>query len=139
MLFANALRSSHCCWWLLLFGSVVLACHAGQSSHSTHNVTESDKGSEVALRVGDILEVRLRSQPGTGYKWYVHPNSSSLLTLIDETQTKPLTSGFDRPVIQVFRFGAKRRGSGILLLHYIRPWEGARPDEETYNVRVSIR
>ena len=87
----------------------------------------------------DILEVHLKSNPTTGYTWYVHPKSTTLLKLIGQSQTQAPQPGVGRPIFQIFRFQAVAVGDGILLLHYIRAWERPLPMEEQFELHVSIR
>jgi inhibitor of cysteine peptidase len=102
-------------------------------------ITDADKGGSVQLRMGEILEVHLSSNPTTGYKWYVHPKSTPLLKLLGQSRTQAREPGVGRPILQVFRFQAVAIGDGVLLLHYIRAWERQMTYEEQYDVRVSIR
>jgi predicted secreted protein len=126
--------------WLFLGIGVLLGCSASQSSKDKAKVvvTDAEKGRAVGLRQGQILEVQLESQPGTGYKWYVHPDSTQRLKLVNEDQTKPEKSGFDRPVLQIFRFRAEQSGNGVLRLVYIRPWEKSKPAARVYELNITI-
>ncbi len=113
---------------------------ASQSAVAASRViTNSEKGSSVSLKLGDFLEVRLRSNPTTGYSWYVHPRSTLLLKVVGQSQIQARQPGVGRPILQVLRFQAVERGQGVLLLHYIRAWEGPTEDEEQFDVHVTIR
>jgi predicted secreted protein len=101
-------------------------------------VTEADKGSQVGLRVGETLEVRLSANPSTGYMWYVEKGSTPLVKLAHQTQTDATEPGAGRPVFQVFRFEAKRLGEGVLLMHYVRSWDPPAPQDEKFDLRVRI-
>jgi len=101
-------------------------------------VTEADKGGDVHLKTGDQLEVRLKSNPSTGYMWYVHLKSTPLLKLVRQSETEATEPGVGRPIVQVFTFEARRSGEGILLLHYVRSWEKPASDEEQFNLHVVI-
>lgn len=122
--------------------AVLLGCGCSPRARAaTRIVTDADKGGSVQLKVGDILEVRLRSNPTTGYQWTVHVRSTPLLRLIGQSQTHAQQPGVGRPILQVFRFQAVGAGEGVLLLHYVRPWERAPGDggEEQFGLHVSIR
>jgi inhibitor of cysteine peptidase len=106
---------------------------------ATRVITDADKGGSIQLKLGDVLEVRLRSNPTTGYSWYVHPRSTPLLKPAGQSQVHARQPGVGRPILQVLRFQAAAYGDGILLLHYVRAWEEPTADEEQYAVRVSIR
>jgi len=88
--------------------------------------------------MGDTLEVRLTSNPSTGYMWYVHPKSTAVLKLIRQRQTDPTEPGVGRPVVQVFTFEPRRKGDGILLMRYVRSWEKPVLGEEQFSVNVEI-
>lgn len=101
-------------------------------------VTDADKGSNVQIKVGDTLEVRLASNPSTGYMWYVHPKSTALLKLTGQTQTDAADPGVGRPIVQVFTFQPRRAGDVILLLRYARAWEKPVVGEEQFTLHVVI-
>ena len=105
---------------------------------ATKVVTDADKGSNVQIKVGDTLEVRLASNPSTGYMWYVHPKSTALLKLTGQTQTDAADPGVGRPIVQVFTFQPRRAGDVILLLRYARAWEKPVVGEEQFTLHVVI-
>jgi predicted secreted protein len=125
---------------LLLIATILALLIVPRSAHpATRSVTDANKGGSVQLKLGDILEVHLRSNPTTGYMWYVHPKSTPLLKLIGQSQTQAPQPGVGRPIFQIFRFQAVSAGEGILLLHYVRAWERPMAAEEQFDLRVSIR
>ncbi len=121
---------------LLAFLAIAFSSQAAIAA--TKVVTDADKGGEVHLKVGDTLEVRLKSNPSTGFMWYVHKESTSLLKLLRQTTDEAEKPGAGQPVLQIFQFEARQRGSGILLLHYVRSWEKPAPDEERFQIHVFI-
>jgi predicted secreted protein len=122
-----------------LFVLLILACGSQAAFAAPKVITDADKGGSVQLKTGDILEVQLGSNPTTGYMWYVQPKSTNLLKLIGQSQTQATEPGVGRPIFQIFKFQAKGPGDGILLLHYVRSWEKPAPDEEQFDLHVSIR
>jgi len=117
---------------------VLLVCCPVVASAATKIVTDADKGLAVQLKSGDVLEVRLSSNPTTGYEWYVHPQSTKLLKLTGQSQTDATQPGVGRPIVQIFKFEAKGKGTGTLLLHYVRSWEPPDPNEEQFSLQVTI-
>jgi inhibitor of cysteine peptidase len=101
-------------------------------------VTDEDKGRDVEIKVGDTLEVRLASNPSTGYMWYVHPKSTALLKLIGQTHTDAADPGVGRPIVQVFTFQPRRASDVILLLRYARAWEKPVLGQEQFSLHVVI-
>jgi inhibitor of cysteine peptidase len=105
---------------------------------ATTVVTDADKGGDIHMKAGDALEVRLPSNPSTGYMWYVHPKSSALFRLSGQSQTGAAEPGVGRPIVQVFTFQPRRCGDGILLLRYVRSWEKPALGEEQFNLHVVV-
>ncbi len=123
---------------LFLLMLLALVCHPQTASAATKIITDANKGGEVHLKAGDQLELRLKSNPSTGYMWYVQAESTSLLKLIHQSQTEATERGVGRPVFQVFHFKARCGGEGALQLHYVRSWEKPAPDEERFEIHVLI-
>jgi inhibitor of cysteine peptidase len=136
-------RSRSLCWihsspWLLLVALLAVAYHPHSARAETKVITDADKASEVHLKVGDTLEVRLKSNPSTGYVWYVRKESTPLLKLDHQSTTEPADSAPGRPIVQVFTFQPRHAGNGTLLLHYIRSWENPDPNEVRFTVRIVV-
>jgi len=121
---------------LLAFVAVVLAPPACLAA--TRMISGADNGGEVHLKTGATLELRLKSNPSTGYMWQVEPGSTPLLKLVRQSQTKAAELGVGRPIVQVFLFKAVHSGEGLLQLHYVRSWEKQAPDEERFEIHVFI-
>jgi predicted secreted protein len=125
--------------WLLLAALFLLAICPAVASAATKVVTDADKGGAVTIKMGDVLEVRLSSNPSTGYMWYVHKQSMALLKLTGQSQTQPTGPGtVGRPIVQIFDFAPKATGTGVLLLHYVRSWEPPDPNEEQFSLHLTI-
>jgi inhibitor of cysteine peptidase len=124
------------CLSLLILTAIV--CLPRTAFAATKVITDADKGSEIHLKVGDRLEVRLKANPSTGFMWYIEKGSTPLLKLVHQTQTEPVEAGVGRPVEQVFTFEAKSAGEGKLLLHYVRSWEPPSPDDERFEIHLVI-
>jgi inhibitor of cysteine peptidase len=134
----RAARRFDALFFLFLLAVLAFAFHPQKSFAATKVVTDDDKGSDVQIKLGDTLEVRLASNPSTGYMWYVHPKSTALLKLTGQTQTDAAEPGVGRPIVQVFTFQPKRAGDGILLLRYVRSWEKPALGEEQFMLHVVI-
>ena len=64
--------------------------------------------------------------------------STALLKLTGQSQTQATQPGVGRPIVQVFDFAPKGKGTGVLLLHYVRSWEPTDPNEEQFSLHVTI-
>jgi inhibitor of cysteine peptidase len=143
MQIARTHRKSVTNFWFLLAGLLLLATCPVTAGAATKVVTDADKGGTVALKMGDVLEVRLSSNPSTGFAWYLQKQSTALLKLTGQSQTQPTQPGpaqpeVGRPVVQIFDFAPKATGTGVLLLHYVRSWESPHPDDEQFALHVTI-
>ncbi len=134
----RSLRRPYSGRWNFLFMLLATVCIAQMAFAATKVITDADKGGTVHLKAGDTLELRLKSNPTTGYMWYVHKNSTPLLKLSGQSQTEPTEPGVGRPIFQIFEFQAKHPGDGVLLLHYVRSWEKPAPDEEQFQIHVLV-
>jgi inhibitor of cysteine peptidase len=124
--------------WFLLCVLLAIACCSETAFAASKVVTDADKGREIHLRIGDTMELRLPSNPSTGYMWYVQAKSTTLLKMTHQSQTEPTKPGVGRSVFQVFKFEPKRPGQGVLLMHYVRSWEPPTPDDEQFDLRVTV-
>ena len=105
--------------------------------------TSAQNHSQVRLRPGRTLEVRLQSNPGTGYRWLVDSASTSLLKLEDDSMapTKPIVGPprVGAPGTQVLRFRAVAKGMGSLRLRYARSWESPAATDQSFDLQVTVR
>jgi inhibitor of cysteine peptidase len=124
--------------WVLVFTLVGLVLQPQAAVAASKVITDADKGGEVRLKAGERFELRLKSNPSTGYMWYVEGKSTPLVKLVKQTQTEAEEPGAGRPVFQVFTFEAKRPGEGILMLHYVRSWEKPAAEDEHFDVHLRI-
>jgi inhibitor of cysteine peptidase len=142
MLFDRSVRRVDFARWLLAL--VAIAGSAQAALAATKVITDADKGGEVRIKFADQLELRLKSNPSTGYMWYVEKESTPLLKLHRQSQTEVPVPAEERPglvgqpVFQVFTFEPKHAGVGALRLHYVRSWEKPSPDDEKFEIRVVI-
>ncbi len=121
---------------LYLLLMLVVAAGCGPAPRT---VTEVDRGSQVHLRVGQTLEVRLAANPTTGYTWD--------LTAVDRTVLQPVGEPrFERGRKQalgsggtmIWTFRAQAPGTTVLRLEYRRFWEAQSPPADTFEITVQV-
>jgi inhibitor of cysteine peptidase len=113
-------------WWIGFVSGAALMAAAGSARGAARTVTMgySYDGGLVNLAVGDELEVRVGSTPGTGYAWGVAMNDPAVLEPVGKPiDEKSLDARPGSPGSRVFRFRAAKAGSSSLGLVYERPWE----------------
>lgn len=99
---------------------------AWQHSRNTKSVvvTEMDAGKTISVMVGASLEVRLASNPTTGYQWQATQTGAPCVQPIGRPMYQgPTAVSLGAGGNQVFRYQAVRLGTARLLFHYRRSWE----------------
>jgi len=121
---------------LLILFSLTVAC----SGEDDLVVTDADSTSELLVSAGDRFEVRLESNPSTGYAWLV---SEMTTPLVVELQSQDFVAPADgeavgAPGTDVFVFEAADSGAGILRLEYVRSFDDPQvPDRVVeYIIRI---
>ena len=100
-------------------------------------LTKDNAGSNVGLKSGDMLEVRLPENPTTGYRWAVDSVDTRVLQL-DTTPYEPATdAGVGGGGTRVFRFSVAGSGSSVLRLKLWREWEGDQSILERFEVTIN--
>ena len=128
---------------VLLFVVVLMtACIPVEEAEPVEGVEidESNNGEQVELVLGEILGVRLESNPSTGYGWEIDELDESILQQIGEVgfessvpeDPPPGTGGW-----ATFRFEAVGEGESVLRLIYHQPWTEEKP-LVIYTVQVVV-
>ena len=105
---------------------------------SSLTVTQADEGKTFELAAGQCLNVRLGTQPSTGYGWEVAPDSTPLLTFKDASILNPATMP-GAVEIKELVFCAAAAGHGALKLVYRRSWEKDQPPAKSFSLSVTIK
>jgi predicted secreted protein len=102
-------------------------------------VTDADDGGRILIKLRDMLAVRLKAIPGTGYAWHLVRNDPKFLKPLGEPVYEQSESRLLGGVeFQIFRFCALARGTNVLELHYDRAWEKKAIPLKMYHVIVEI-
>ena len=103
-------------------------------------LTEQDNGRDIDLNSGEMLIVRLPSNPSTGYNWTVAGEPAPLELQKSTFQKRSSNSKVvGASGTSVFRFTANSSGISNLTLVYRRSWEYNTPPMKTFSVRVNVR
>ncbi|HSQ22542.1 MAG TPA: protease inhibitor I42 family protein [Coriobacteriia bacterium] len=126
--------------WIALGAVAVAVALVGACSTSRAMVDEGDNGNSVRVGIGQVLEVRVPSNPSTGYSWQVVDVPDFLA--FDETVEFESDAGPDvvgAGGTEVLKFTVEGDGTGTLRLEYLRPWEADTPAIEVYEIEVTAR
>lgn len=103
-------------------------------------ITEQDNGRDIDLNAGDILIVKLPSNPSTGYNWLVAGEPAPLKLQKSAFHNKASSAKtVGAAGITALQFTATSSGIANLTLVYRRSWEYNTPPMKTFSVRVNVR
>lgn len=99
----------------------------------------SDSGGEVLLLAGQLLTVRLPSNPSTGYSWTYAAVGDDVLRLDSVSNVGATPNGMvGAPSDMVWSFRAQGTGRAELRYIYARPWEKHVGPVQTFTLRVVV-
>ena len=121
--------------------ALVLALVAACGSSISGVYSDSNTGDEITIDSGERFELRLESNPSTGYLWILDENSPMDLIEFESMTHEPFETTDDvvgAAGMDVFTFKAAKEGAGILRLEYIRSFDDPPIPERVveYIVRV---
>ncbi len=99
-----------------------------------------DNGKVILVKAGEIIDLALKEQAGTGYIWEFHRLDEKHFQVV-HTETKSLSdqNRVGGPRLQVWRLKTIEPGDATLSLDYLRPWEGRTKAVKHFEVRVCIQ
>ncbi|MBN1453561.1 MAG: protease inhibitor I42 family protein [Anaerolineales bacterium] len=119
---------------------LALALFSGCGTNGV-NLTEADNGRQITVRPGDIVTLKLASNPTTGYSWQVMEIDNTILVQDGDPEYKqsPGSEGLvGTGGAETFRFKAVGAGETTLSLGYMRPWESVLPIE-TFSIKIVVQ
>ena len=88
---------------------------------------------------GNLIIVKLCSNPTTGFQWKYETSGETVLEEIDHKFVPPEGEGVVGAAGQeIWTFQAVKRGTTQLRMEYSRPWEGGEKEEWTYTMTVTV-
>lgn len=137
--------------WLMAFALVggLAACSVFESSPGNVTVVGIDCerfGSEpvvaesVEIAVGDALEVRLCSNPSTGFTWEDPTwEGAATLELVSRQDLEHVDAVPGAPGQESFTFKAIVAGETLVHFEYSQPWAGGTKGEWQVDLTVTVR
>lgn len=103
-------------------------------------VVVGENSGPVRLQMGQLLEVRLPVQAGTGYSWSADADDADNLEFIDQSTLQPWGAPQMMGGSQVQRFTYRAIGPGPATLRfaYRRPWLGGVPPANMTEIQVTV-
>jgi len=122
---------------VLALALLLTGCSRGQQNVTT--LTDQDSGKSVSLTAGDLLMLRLSSNPTTGYRWALKSVDQDILSQNGKPAYLP---GNGRRVgaggTEIWRFVAEKPGETTLTMIYARSWEKKVAPAKTFTLHVTV-
>lgn len=102
-------------------------------------IKKQDNGKEITVKPGDIICVELEEMGAAGYSWFVDNLNTEHLEILPK-KTKLISGGkLGGPVLGVWMFRAKKKGSAEINMSYYRVWEGKEKATEHFSIKLLIK
>ena len=104
-------------------------------------LTEKNNGDSLNLKINDTVEIKLESNPTTGYSWFLSDNVDE--TIVSVTSPEFMESKKDEDLVgaggyEIFTIKAIAKGKTDIILNYERPWEEGVEPFEIFEITISI-
>lgn len=99
-------------------------------------LTEQSAGWVTKVRPGEPVEIRLKTQAGTGFSWFPTSSASKVKALPPQTSSRMLPGGTE---VQRFLFKSKRKGTYIVGFSYGQPWTGGTKGAKSRAFTIKVR
>jgi len=115
-------------------------CFSGCSAVGK-TLTEKNNGDSINLKINDNLEIKLESNPTTGYSWFLSDKVDS--TIVSVTDPEFIEPKKDKELVgaggyEIFTIKAISKGKTSIILNYERPWEEEVEPIETFEITISV-
>ncbi|TET09736.1 MAG: proteinase inhibitor [Actinobacteria bacterium] len=118
---------------------IILLC----SCKSIAELTLDDKGKSFELEKGDRINIKLESNPTTGYEWILGGETdTSVVSLFDSkfVQTEKEEELVGAGGYEIFTFKAENSGQTEIILTYKRSWEEEELKEEfLFKINITVK
>ena len=120
----------------LMFALCFSGCSATEKA-----LTEKNNGDSINLKIDDKVEIKLESNPTTGYSWFLSDKVDS--TIVSVTDPVFIESKKDKELVgaggyEIFTIKAIAEGKIDIILNYERPWEEGVEPIETFEITISV-
>ncbi|NLP12705.1 protease inhibitor I42 family protein [bacterium] len=101
-------------------------------------ITQAQNQSKVKVKKDATFQVLLNANPTTGFDWRILSYDSTVIEIKQKNFIKSETHRMGAPGKQVFKFKAIAAGITDLRLIYVRPWERATSEADSFRVQIIV-
>ena len=113
--------------------------NSNMANQKIMTITKEDNGKEISVKTGDELRIELKELGSAGYGWYVDNLNKEHLELVTK-ETRIISEGkIGAPVMAVWLFKAKKKGSAEIKMDHYRVWEGKDSATEHFSIKLIIK
>ena len=100
----------------------------------------TDNGKMIQVHAGEVIELALEEQGGTGYIWEFNKLDEKHFQVVHTETRHPAGQALiGGPVLKVWHLKTKGPGDAKLSLDYLRPWEGRASAVKHFEIKVCIQ
>lgn len=101
-------------------------------------ITKEDNGKQINVKTGDMFSIALEELGSAGYGWYVDELNVEYLEMVSKETKVVSEDKIGAPVMAVWLFKAKKKGSSELKIDHYRVWEGKERAAERFSIKILI-
>ena len=126
---------------LISLAAVIFVLFFNGCSVTGKALTEKNNGDILNLKINDSVQIRLESNPTTGYSWFLSDKLDS--TIVSVTDPVFIEPKKDKEIVgaggyEIFTVKAISKGKISIILNYERPWEEEVEPIETFEITISV-
>ncbi len=126
---------------LILMALFISAICISSCSTADKTLTEENNGDILKLKTDDVIEIKLESNPTTGYSWFVGDGLDE--TIVSVSDPEFIEFKEDEELVgaggyEIFSLKAISEGRIELILNYKRPWEEGEEPIDTFELTISV-
>lgn len=133
----SVVRTLRLCATVALLAPLLLLTSCAKSASVT--LGDRDSGSQVEVKQGQQVTVRLASDSARGYGWFVTDPGPLEQTGKGAAEGKPETQLTGSAEMQTFTFNAPTPGSGELAIEYRALKGDAGPNSRNWSAEITVK
>src|SRR5664280_376922 len=123
---------------LLLLSGCRVASFSEEKALSGTTLTQTDQGKSISIRPGEVMEISLKENPSTGFRWSLEKSNDEILELLNSDYIQAFGPEVGSGGKRIWKFKAKKSGDVLLVLKRWRAWEGDKSIVERFDAIIRV-
>ena len=98
-------------------------------------LTESDNSCSVTISSGEIVTIRLKENPSTGFLWQIEEDGG----LVQTGDFREAASAIGAEGVRILQFRTEKKGVFQLNLKKLRVWEGDKSIIDRFAIKIIVK